>query len=262
MKIIQKFIDRLTDVLSSNKYAITIGWCFTVLVPILTGLMSNLYVGIILFIILIAILLVLLRQTTIDKEPIFCAECGHPLYRRVYSNGNRVNWGCSGQRRYTKTFCPGINVPDYVIRDWGAIPGNIYIRKEVDKIGKAKFKYVRESTWKKSHKKKENPIHNPAITEENYPYKKYLHCAGCGSVLTRHTQGSNKKIFWICSGYKHKGKAFCSGVRVPDDVVRRAAAKITQNIYIRKGNEHGETGYSYTSNWKRQNQEKEQHKSE
>ena len=194
------------------------------------------------------------EETYPYMNQIFCAECGHPLYRRVYSNGNRVNWGCSGQRRYTKTFCPGINVPDYVIRNWGAIPGNIYIRKEVDEIGKAKFKYVRESTWKKSHKKKENPINNPAITEENYPYKKYLHCAGCGSVLTRHTQGSNKKIFWICSGYKHKGKAFCSGVRVPDDVVRRAAAKITQDVYVRKGNEHGETGYSYTRCWRQKDQ--------
>ena len=83
---------------------------------------------------------------------IFCAECGFPLYRRVYSNGNRVSWGCSGRNRYTKEFCSGVNVPDCVIRDWGDIPGKIYISKEVDDLGKAKFKYNRESTWKKTHK--------------------------------------------------------------------------------------------------------------
>ena len=193
---------------------------------------------------------------------LFCAECGYPLYRRVYSNGNRVSWGCSGQKRYTKEFCNGINVPDCVIRDWSDISGNIYVRKEVDDLGKAKFKYVRESTWKKTHKQRAPKIRKPEINDETYPYKKYLHCAGCGSVLTRHIQGTNRKVVWICSGYKHKGKAFCGGVRVPDDVVRRVSEKITQDIYIRKGNGHEETGYSYTSNWRQQNQEKEQRLSE
>ena len=188
---------------------------------------------------------------------IFCAECGFPLYRRVYSNGNRVSWGCSGRNRYSKEFCSGVNVPDCVIRDWGDIPGNIYISKEVDDLGKAKFKYNRESTWKKTHKLKIPQVRKPDINDENYPYKKYLHCAGCGSILTRHYQGTNKKVVWICSGYKHKGKVFCSGVRVPDEVVRRASEKITQDIYIRKENRDGETGYSYTSNWGQQNKKKD-----
>ena len=194
------------------------------------------------------------QETYPYKNQIFCAECGSPLYRRVYSNGNRVNWGCSGQKRHTKSFCIGINVPDCVIRGWGDIPGNIFIRKEVDDLGKETYKYVRESTWRKSHRKKEPVKNAPSITEENYPYKKYLHCAECGSVLTRHIQGTNKKVVWICSRYKRKGKAFCSGVRVPDEVVRRASAKITQDIYIRKGSGHGETGYSYTRNWKQKDQ--------
>ena len=190
------------------------------------------------------------EETYPYMHQLFCSECGFPLYRRVYSNGNRVNWGCSGQKRYTKEFCNGINVPDCVIRGWGDISGNIYIRKEVDDLGKSEFKYIRESTWRRTHKRKEPQMRKPDINDENYPYKKYLHCAGCGSVLTRHIQGTNKKVIWICSGYKHKGKTFCSGVRVPDEVVRRAAEKITQDIYIRKGNGHGEAGYSYTRNWK------------
>ena len=192
---------------------------------------------------------------------IFCAACGHPLYRRVYSNGNRVNWGCSGQKRYTKAFCQGINVPDCVIRSWGDISGNIYIRKEVDDLGKAEYKYVRESTWRKNHKKKIVHMEKPEISDKNYPYKKYLHCAGCGSVLTRYIQGTNKKVIWICSGYKRKGKAFCSGVRVPDEVLRKAAEKITQDIYIRKGNGDVKTGYSYTRQWRQQDQGKEQSQS-
>ena len=63
-----KLLERLTDILSSNKYALAIGWCFTVIVPILTGFMSNLYVGIVLFVILALILFVLLRQPVADKE--------------------------------------------------------------------------------------------------------------------------------------------------------------------------------------------------
>lgn len=188
---------------------------------------------------------------------LFCAECGSPLYRRVYSNGKRVNWGCSGQKRYTKEFCRGINVPDCVIREWGDISGNIYIRKEVDNLGKVSFKYVQESTWKKTHKKKLPAMRKPDIDDQDYPYKKYLHCAECGSVLTRYVQGTNRKIVWICSGYKHKGKAFCSGVRIPDEIVQRAADRITQDIYIRKGSTNGETGYSYTRICRQQDQKKE-----
>ena len=148
-------------------------------------------------------------------------------------------------------------MPDGVIRGWGDISGNIFIRKEVDELGKETYKYVRESTWRKSHRKKDPGKSVLSCTEENYPYKKYLHCAECGSVLTRHIQGTNKKVVWICSRYKRKGKAFCSGVRVPDEVVRRTNAKITQDIYIRKENGHGETGYSYTRHWNQKGQGKE-----
>ena len=31
---------------------------------------------------------------------IYCAKCGYPLYKRIYSKGNRLNWGCSGTKRY------------------------------------------------------------------------------------------------------------------------------------------------------------------
>ena len=31
---------------------------------------------------------------------IYCAKCGYPLYKRIYSKGNRLNWGCGGMKRY------------------------------------------------------------------------------------------------------------------------------------------------------------------
>ena len=178
------------------------------------------------------------------KNQIYCASCGFPLYRRVYSNGNRVNWGCSGQKRYNKDFCEGINVPDSVIRSWGELDGNIYIRKVTDELGKSKFKYVKEITW--SHKNKRKPVPViPELNETTYPYLKKIFCKHCGSRMVRLMQ-PNGSVIWICNGNKRKGSAFCKGVRIPDEVVR--GWKIETEILIEgKVNKHGEKSYSYTS---------------
>lgn len=177
---------------------------------------------------------------------IFCAECGHPLYRRVYSHGNRANWGCSGQQRYLKEFCKGINVPDSVIRNWGDFSGNIYIRKESDPLGKAEFKYVKESTWRKNHRRKEPKKQAADLTIENYPYKDHIFCGVCGSKLTRHIRPANGSVVWICSGRKRKGNNYCSGIRIPD-VVIRGWGNISEDIYIsRKDDKNGKRGYSYS----------------
>lgn len=88
------------------------------------------------------------------KNKLFCAMCGYPLYLRVYSNGNRACWVCSGQKRFKKSFCEGINVPDSVIRSWGNIEGAIYIRKMIDKIGKHTFKFSTEKAWMQKHKRR------------------------------------------------------------------------------------------------------------
>ncbi len=177
---------------------------------------------------------------------IFCAECGYPLYRRVYSNGNRVSWNCSGHQRYLKKFCGGINVPDNVIRSWGELPGNIYIRKETDELGKVSFKFNRESTWRRNHKKKipEPPARD--LTIENYPYKDHIFCAKCGSKLTRSVQSSNGRVTWICNGKKQKGSDFCDGIRVPDEVIREWG-DIKKDIFIRiKENRYGQRSYCYS----------------
>lgn len=186
------------------------------------------------------------EETYPYMNQIFCAECGFPLYRRVYSNGNRVSWICSGHQRYLKKFCGGINVPDSVIRSWGELPGNIYIQKETDELGKVSFKYRRESTWKREHKKKTPEPAAPELTLENYPYKDHIFCAKCGSKLTRLVQPSNGRVTWICNGKKHIGSEFCDGIRIPDDVIR-GWGDIKKDIFIRaKENRYGQRSYGHS----------------
>ena len=148
------------------------------------------------------------EETYPYKKQLFCAECGFPLYRRVYSNGNRVSWICSGEMRYLKKFCAGISVPDSIIRGWGELPGNVYIRSEKDQLGRTTFRYVREKTWARDHKRKEPVVSAPELTTENYPYKEHIFCAGCGSKLTR-SIGKHGDTIWTCNGRKHKSRAFC-----------------------------------------------------
>lgn len=178
------------------------------------------------------------------KNQLFCAECGFPLYRRVYSNGNRVNWGCSGRNRYKKGFCQGINIPDSVVRSWGEIEGNIYIRKVTDELGKSTFKFSTEKAWSRKHKKKKVP-EIPELTKENYPYMKQLYCKKCGSRLVRYVQ-SNETVFWICNGNKRKTSAFCTGVRLPDTVVKEWDFD-TEILVEGKEDKYGKKSYSYTS---------------
>ena len=170
---------------------------------------------------------------------IFCAECGFPLYRRVYSNGNRVSWVCSGQQRYLKKFCGGVNVPDSVIRNWGELPGNIYIRKETDSYGKAEFRYTSEKKWKKDHKQK-----TPMIAALSHNKCQYF-CAICGSRLTR-DKNRHGDVIWRCSLQNHKGSAFCAGIRIPDTVIR-GWGEIKYDVYIsRKEDRDGQKYYSYS----------------
>ena len=176
---------------------------------------------------------------------IFCAECGFPLQRRVYSHGNRVCWICGGQQRYHKKFCNGVNVPDSVIRNWGRLPGNIYIRKETDDLGKASFKYVRESTWKKDHERKWPESIRRKLAAEPNPYRDHFFCARCGAKLTREVKRGH--LIWRCSAQKEKGREFCSGVSVPDDVIR-GWGRIKNNIFIEmEVDQYGQRYYFYSS---------------
>ena len=174
---------------------------------------------------------------------IFCAKCGYPLKRRVARN--KVYWECNGEKTFHKKFCEGIYIPDSIIRSWGSLHGNIYIRRKKDKLGKTEYTFVKESTWKKTNKKKERPQDVPALSEENYPYMNKIFCMKCGSRLVRYYDGSGS-VFWLCNTYKRKGITACTGVRVPDQELKRA--KIDAATYIkREEKKNGEKRYSYSS---------------
>lgn len=177
------------------------------------------------------------------KNKVFCAGCGYPLYPRTYSNGNRLSWGCSGQKRFGSEFCRGIHVPDGVIREWNN-DGNIYIYEKTREKGVKEFAFHKESYWKRNNRKRKPVSEVPANTEKNYPYRKLIFCAKCGSRLVRYV--NHNKVFWICNGNKRKGSEFCSGVRIPDDEIRNWMP-IEADIFIRERREDsGEKHYTYS----------------
>lgn len=189
-----------------------------------------------------------IREVTEENYPykghLFCAKCGSPLTHRIYSNGNRMSWDCSGRRRHGKEFCDGIHVPDTAVRQW-KFEGNIYISVKDSRKSIKEFSYTKESSWSRRHKKKEFVRDVPELTEENYPYYRSIFCAECGSRLVRHIK-KHGDIVWECNGRKRKGAAYCEGVRIPDRVVQ-AFMPIRKAIYIkeRKGR-NGTKHYSYS----------------
>ncbi len=184
------------------------------------------------------------------RNQLFCYKCGHPLYPRFYSHGNRLNWGCSGSKRFGKKFCDGVNVPDGIIRDW-KFDGNIYLKdagidKHIDR-----YSFTKETSWKRRNRKKEYISKVPELSEEKYPYMNRIFCAYCGSHLVRHIDTKSGKVRWICNRRKRKGASACKGVRIPDDEVR-GFGEIKKDIYIEgKEERHGKKCYSYTCHFKK-----------
>ena len=177
---------------------------------------------------------------------IYCAKCGYPLYKRIYSKGNRLNWGCSGTKRYGKSFCDGINIPDGVLRSAWHFEENTYIDEKASDKGVKEFTYLKERSWKRRHKKKQ-PSAIPENTETEYPYREKIFCALCGSRLVRYVNPQNHKVTWVCNRRKRKGKEACDGTRVPDTVIK-GWGEIKNDIYIqRKDDKNGKKRYSYTS---------------
>ena len=178
---------------------------------------------------------------------LFCSKCGHALYPRAFSNGNRLSWICSGAKRFGKQFCDGVNVPDSTIRGW-TVDGNIYIYEKTRARGMPEFDFYRESYWKRSHTKKKPEKHYPDISE--HPYREYLHCAECGSRLSRFIDSKSEKITWICGKYKREGSAVCKGVRIPDAEVQKWLP-IETDIFIReRKDKDGEKRYTYSGETK------------
>lgn len=178
------------------------------------------------------------------KEKLFCDCCGYPLKPRIYSNGNRMNWGCSGAKRYGKGFCPGVNVPDGVIKEWD-IDGNIYIFERPGEKGIKEYRFHKESYWKRYNKVKQHTWDVEPNTKESYPYKDRIFCKHCGGPLVRYISKGNR-VHWICNTTKRKGKSVCPGVRISDEVIR-SWMPFNQDIYISKRRrKSGEEYYSHT----------------
>lgn len=92
----------------------------------------------------------------------------------------------------------------------------------------------------------------PPLTLANYPYKDRIFCKYCGSRLRR-IIARNHSVWWICNGLSRKGKAFCKGVRIPDEKLS-PLRNIRFSAYIGKELIDGKETYGYSSKpdeWKR-----------
>ena len=90
------------------------------------------------------------------------------------------------------------------------------------------------------------------LTLANYPYKDRIFCKYCGSRLRR-IIARNHSVWWICNGLSRKGKAFCKGVRIPDEKLS-PLRNINFSAYIGKELIDGKETYGYSpkpDEWKR-----------
>ena len=84
----------------------------------------------------------------------------------------------------------------------------------------------------------------PPLTFANYPYKDRIFCKYCGSRLRR-IIARNHSVWWICNGLSRKGKAFCKGVRIPDEKLS-PLRNISFSAYIGKELIDGKETYGYS----------------
>ena len=176
------------------------------------------------------------------KDNVFCGKCGRRL-EHVYSGGKN-QWVCGGKKRFGRSFCPGVNVPDSVLRAWGLFTENRYISEERDRGKIVSYSYVTEDTWKEEHDIKSRASDLPALTEENYPYMNRIFCKYCGSRLRRIAL-SGGNVWWVCNTMSRKGKKACRGIRVPDEKLQ-ALRNTNKVVYIGKEIINGKECYGYT----------------
>lgn len=151
------------------------------------------------------------------REQLFCSECGHRLSRAI--RAGRVLWECSGKTKYSQSFCSGVSVTDDEVRSWLPLDGPIYISPTIIRGKAMGHTFSPEDEWTRTHHKKEREVLVPELTEENYPYMNHIYCKYCGSRLRR-LINKNGTVTWICDGLRRKGKAYCKGVRVPDEKLK------------------------------------------
>lgn len=116
---------------------------------------------------------------------------------------------------------------------------------------------VSEELWKSAQKalqskKKNSPEQKMALTDENYPYRHLLYCAKCGSRLIRKYSGG--KYCWACNGKSRYSNNFCSGISIPDEVVR-SWGEFSQKRYVSAKMDRGRiVGYIWQDEetWKKE----------
>ncbi|MCH4013793.1 MAG: recombinase family protein [Solobacterium sp.] len=88
---------------------------------------------------------------------------------------------------------------------------------------------------------KPEPEEKPLL--DTLPYRHQLFCAKCGHRLMRsYTGGKNR---WVCSGKERFSSDFCSGVSIPDEVVK-SWGDFPEDRYISETTDRGRvTGFTY-----------------
>ena len=72
-----------------------------------------------------------------------CARCGSRLGR--YISHGTVRWICSSYKRKGQAKCPGVRIPDEIIKGWNLPDGKIYIMGKEDNYGEMHYSYSSES---------------------------------------------------------------------------------------------------------------------
>ena len=176
------------------------------------------------------------------RHSLYCAECGHRLSRAV--RAGRVLWECSGKTKFSREFCTGVSVTDDEVRSWLPISDSIYISDVVEKGVVKEHSDTPEAEWRLIHQEKTHNQKVPELTEENFPYMNRIFCKYCGSRLRR-IINKDGTVTWICNGLSRLGKAFCKGIRVPDEKLK-PLSNLSGNFYIGKELVHGKESYGYS----------------
>ena len=176
------------------------------------------------------------------RHSLYCATCGHQLNRAI--RAGRVLWECSGKTKFSKSFCNGVSVTDDEVRSWLPILEPIFISDVVEKGVVKGHHFTPETEWKQTHKKKVHKQNVPDLNEENYTYMNRVFCKYCGSRLRR-IINKDGTVTWICNGLSRLGKAFCKGIRVPDEKLK-PLSNLSGNFYIGKELVHGKESYGYS----------------
>ena len=178
------------------------------------------------------------------KKKLYCGYCGERLQPIKWKTCIQYKFICLKRNKSVGACCPGINVPQKVIESWGEISENIYITRDPDKPIPKQYSYTTESAWEKKHEKKTYLEKLKPYTKENYPYYKRIFCEKCGWPLTRFRR-IDGKIQFVCDGMHKHHSDFCTGIRVPEEVLERLPEK--DGFFLLKEEIiDGEKHYSYS----------------